>query len=70
MIREIVTPLAAEIQYVIAARRISQNEFARRAGVHDSILSRLMNNKVTAEPSLKKVERYLRRERRALARIA
>ncbi len=70
MIRGTLSPLAAEVQYVRAARRISQNEVARRAGVHESILSRLVNGKVTAAPSAQKVERYLSRERRSLAKTA
>lgn len=38
---------------------ISQNEFARRAGVYPSILSRVLADKVTSGPCETKVRRYI-----------
>ncbi len=68
MIREPGGPLARDIEFLRSALGISQNEFARRCGIHESILSRLLNDKVVAAPSRRKVVRRVASELRALAR--
>lgn len=70
MIRETVAPLADQVQFIRTSLGLSQNGYARRCGVHDSILSRLLNGKVVAEPSLKKVKRRVAIDLRVIARKA
>lgn len=73
MIRETdatVTPLAAQVHAIRRTLGLSQNAYARRCGVHESILSRLLAGSVTAGPSLKKIERRVSIDLRAIARRA
>lgn len=60
--------LAAEVHDARSALNISQNEFARRAGVDPAVLSKLMRAKVLAAPSEKKIRSYLRRVAKLVAR--
>lgn len=70
MIRETVTPLKSEVQRWCRALAISQNEYARRCGVHSSILSRVLNGTVTSEPAEKKMREYNARLQRRLAKVS
>lgn len=53
--------LAAEVHEARAFLSLSQNGFARRAGIDPSILSRLLGGKATAGPSERKLRTFLRR---------
>jgi len=53
--------LAAEVHSTRLILQIGQNEFARRAGVDPSVLSKLVRGKVLAAPSEQRIRRYLRR---------
>jgi len=53
--------LAADVHAARAALDIGQNEFARRCGVDQAVLSKLLRAKVLAAPSEKKIRTYLRR---------
>jgi len=73
MIRETdgkVPLLAAQVHAIRRTLGVSQNEYARRCGVHESILSRLLAGKITAGPSLKKIERRVSIDLRVIARRA
>lgn len=61
MIRETVSPLGPQVQRWREVFGCSQNAFARRAGVHPSILSRLLTGEVVAGPSERKLRGYLAR---------
>jgi len=69
MIRETVNPLKADVHRACSALDISQNEFARRAGIDVSVLSRVLNNLMTSDPAEKKIRRYLARVRRRLETV-
>lgn len=59
MIRETVAVVAQDVQRARTALRISQNEVARRCQVHPSILSRVLNEKLTSGPAVEKVTAWL-----------
>lgn len=67
MIRETVAAIAQEVQRARMALGISQNEVARQADVHPSILSRVLNEKLTSGPAVEKVTAWLASVRRAVA---
>lgn len=66
MIHETVSRLYDEVQRAVTALRISQNEVARRAGVHPSILSRVLRGLVTSGPAVEKLTAWLASVRRAV----
>jgi len=62
--------LAAEVHAARAALGIGQNEFARRCGVDQAVLSKLVRGKVLAAPSERRIRAYLGRLRRRWARAS
>lgn len=66
MIHAPMQSLAEDVYTIRKALDISQNELARRAHVHESILSKLIRGVAVAGPSEKKVRAYLARQRRVL----
>jgi predicted transcriptional regulator len=60
--------LGDDVQRARNALDISQNEFARRAGVDQSVLSKLVRGLVLADPSLQKIRAYLSRVESKVAR--
>jgi len=61
-----VSALAAEVQYVRTALKISQNALARRARVDPTILSKLLNERATAGPSETRLRAWLTRQKKSL----
>jgi hypothetical protein len=61
-------PLKAEVDKACAAAGISQNEFARKAQIDPSIMSRVLRKKITSEPAEKAIRVQLGRMRRVVAR--
>ena len=58
MLRETVSGLRREVQRWCRALDISQNEYARRCGVHPSILSRVLRGTVTSDPAEQKMRSF------------
>ena len=65
-----VAPLADRVHFVRTALGLSQNGYARRCGVDVTILSKLVNNRAVAGPSLRKIEQRIARDLRTIARKA
>lgn len=63
MIRETVS-LRDELHKWLPVAGVSQNDFAKSCGVHPSIASRLLAEKLVSAPAEKKLRRGLERLRR------
>lgn len=61
-------PLKAEVDAACTAGEISQNEFARKAGIDPSIMSRVLRRVIVSGPAEKKIRAQLHRMRRVVAR--
>jgi transcriptional regulator with XRE-family HTH domain len=70
MLRETVIGLRGEVQRWCVALGISQNEYARRCGIHPSILSRVLRGTVTSEPAEKKIRAFNARLHRRLEKAS
>jgi len=70
MVHENVVGLKREVKRWCRALGITQNEYARRCGVHHSILSRVLNKKVTSAPAIEKMRTYNERLLRQIDRAS
>ena len=57
--------LRAEVLTACRALRISQNAFARKAGLNPGLFSRVLHGKLTSAPAERKARRLLERLRRS-----
>jgi transcriptional regulator with XRE-family HTH domain len=70
MIHDTIPRLKAEVQRWCTALGISQNEYARRCGIDQSILSRVLRGTVTSKPAETKMREYNARLQRRLEKAS
>mgnify|MGYP001569453450 CR=1 FL=1 len=70
MVHETIADLQGEVHRWCRALAISQNEYARRCGVHPSILSRVLKGTVRSEPATAKMRAFNGKLQRRLEKVS